>query len=61
MASSNEHDNSVWLSSFSPEQQEEQMAADSGAWNNIIGILLAIVTFGVSLSALTVWAITRWG
>jgi len=61
MASSNEHDNSVWLSAFSPEQQEEQMAADSGAWNNIIGILLAIVTFGVSLSALTVWAITRWG
>lgn len=56
-----EKNDSVWVSSFSSEQREEQVAADSGAWNNIIGILLAIVTFGVSLSALTVWAITRWG
>lgn len=55
----NNHE-SVWTSSFSPDQREEQMAADSGAWNNIIGILLAIVTFGVSLSAFTVWIIVRW-
>ena len=58
MASEN-HD-SVWTSSFSPEQREEQVAADSGAWNNIIGILLAIVSFGVFLSLLTVLAIARW-
>ena len=51
---------SIWAASFSAEQREEQMDADSGAWNNIIGILLAIVTFGVSLSALTVWFISRF-
>lgn len=51
----------IWTASFSSEQREEQMSADSGAWNNIIGILLAIVSFGVALSAFTVWVIYRWG
>ncbi len=56
-----EQQDSVWNSSFTAEQRDEQQAADSGAWNNIIGILLAIVTFGVALSALTVAAIYIWG
>ncbi len=56
-----EHPDSVWRESFSSEQRESQVEADSGAWNNIIGILLTIVFFGVTLSALVVWAIVRWG
>ena len=51
----------VWESTFSSEQQELQMEEDKQAWAGIIGILLAIVTFGVTLAAVVVWGITAWG
>ncbi len=49
---------SAWMHSFTPEQREEQMKVDRDAWNGIIGILLAIVAFGVTLGVAVVSAIT---
>ena len=50
-------DNETW-NSFSEETREQLLADDSDAWRSIVGILLMIVTFGVSLGALTVYLIT---
>ena len=51
------HDD-VWHTSFSSEQQHRQLEDDKEAWRGIIGTLLAIVTYGVTLAVLIVWAIS---
>ncbi|MEM7313059.1 MAG: hypothetical protein AAF497_07890 [Planctomycetota bacterium] len=61
MGASEQHNEELaWLQSFSEDQRQEQMDADSEAWNNIIGILLAIVAVGVSMAGCVVWAISTF-
>ncbi len=61
MTAANRPGDDVWRKSFSSEQQHKQLEDDKEAWYGIIGILLAIVTFGVSLAAAVVWGISVWG
>lgn len=50
-------DNEAW-NSFSEETRKQLLSDDADAWRSIVGILLMIVTFGVSLGALTVYLIS---
>ncbi len=60
MTAAKQTSDDVWRKSFSSEQQVHQLEEDKEAWHGIIGILLAIVTFGVTLAALVVWCISAW-
>ena len=50
-------DNEAW-NSFSEETRNQLLSEDADAWRSIVGILMMIVTFGVSLGALTVYLIS---
>ncbi len=51
-------ENEAW-DSFTPEVQSELLSDDADAWRAIVGILMLIVTFGVSFGALVVFLISR--
>lgn len=53
-------DRSVLRHAFSSSQIEQQLEEDRAAWRGIIGILIGIVSFGITLAAIVVWAISRW-
>ncbi len=47
-------DANVWLTSFSDEDRQEQMAEDSLAWNRVTGLLLTVVAIGLVMAAFAV-------
>ena len=53
-----ETDNEAW-NSFSEETRNQLLSDDAEAWRSIVGILMLIVTFGVSLGGLAVYLISR--
>lgn len=54
MTDSNESQ-SVWDSAFSKETQSELLKDDSEAWAAVTGLLLAIITVGLTLAVITAW------
>lgn len=56
---SGEHEQGVWKASFDEEVQEQQMADDSQAWRAVTGLLLAIITVGVTLAFFTAYVCSR--
>ncbi len=53
--SGHEGDQTVWKANFSEKVRREQREDDSAAWNAVTGLLLTIITFGLSLALFTVW------
>ena len=45
---------SIWQSTFSDEDRQEQLADDSLAWNRVAGLLLAVVAVGLILAVFAV-------
>lgn len=48
-------DQSVWNESFSERVRQEQREDDTAAWNAVTGLLLTIISIGLSLALFTVW------
>lgn len=46
----------VWNATFSEQARNEQLKDDSAAWNAVTGLLMTIITIGLSLALFTVWA-----
>ncbi len=53
--SGHESDQKVWEESFSEKVRTEQREDDSAAWNAVTGLLLTIISIGLSLAVFTVW------
>jgi hypothetical protein len=53
--SGHEGDQTVWKESFSDRVRSEQREDDSTAWWIVTGLLIAIVSIGLSLAVLAVW------
>jgi len=53
--SEHEHNQSVWKASFSEKVRGEQLEDDSAAWNAVTGLLMTIISIGLSLALFTVW------
>lgn len=53
--SGHEGDQSVWKESFSEKVRNEQLEDDTAAWNAVTGLLMTIITIGLSLALFTVW------
>lgn len=53
--SAHEGDQSVWKESFDERVRNEQMEDDTAAWNAVTGLLMTIITIGLSLALFTVW------
>ena len=53
--SEQEGDQSIWRESFSEKVRTEQLEDDTAAWNAVTGLLMTIITIGLSLAVLTVW------
>lgn len=51
----------VWRDSFDEETRAEQRQDDSDAWHAVTGLLLTIITIGVTLAAVTVVICTTYG
>lgn len=45
----------VWKESFTEKVRNEQREDDSAAWNAVTGLLLTIISIGLSLAVFTVW------
>jgi|CXWL01.1.fsa_nt_gi hypothetical protein len=45
----------VWKENFSEKVRGEQLADDSAAWNAVTGLLMTIISIGLSLALFTVW------
>ncbi|MDA1052372.1 MAG: hypothetical protein O3C40_18085 [Planctomycetota bacterium] len=54
--SGHEGDRKVWKESFSEKVRNEQLADDTAAWNAVTGLLMTIISIGLSLALFTVWA-----
>ena len=50
-----DHDRPVWKKSFSQAARDQQVQEDSDAWYGVTGLLLTIISFGLSLALFTVW------
>ncbi len=46
---------SIWRESFSEKVRGEQLEDDTAAWNAVTGLLMAIISIGLSLALFTVW------
>ncbi|MCA9121770.1 MAG: hypothetical protein H6822_07225 [Planctomycetaceae bacterium] len=46
----------VWKESFDERVRKEQREDDTAAWNAVTGLLLTIISIGLSLALFTVWA-----
>lgn len=46
---------SIWKETFSEKVRNEQLEDDSAAWNAVTGLLMAIISIGLSLALFTVW------
>ncbi len=53
--SGHEGEQKVWKESFSERVRKEQREDDSAAWNAVTGLLLTIISIGLSLALFTVW------
>ena len=53
--SGHEDQQSVWKTNFSEQVRSEQREDDSAAWNAVTGLLLTIISLGLSLALFTVW------
>ncbi len=49
---------SIWKDSFSEKVRNEQLEDDTAAWNAVTGLLLAIISVGLSLALFTVWVVS---
>ncbi|HRX78635.1 MAG: hypothetical protein H6821_12820 [Planctomycetaceae bacterium] len=58
--SGHEGENAVWKDSFSEKVRKEQREDDSAAWNAVTGLLMTIITIGLSLALFTVWACSSY-
>ena len=56
--SEHEGDQSVWKESFDERVRQEQLEDDSAAWNAVTGLLMMIITIGLSLALFTVWVVS---
>ena len=54
MAVSNE-DRTAWDNAFSEEARAEQLSDDSTAWRGVTGLLLAIISVGLTMAIFTAW------
>lgn len=54
MTASNEN-HPVWDAAFSKEARTEQLQDDSAAWRAVTGLLLAIISGGLTMALFTVW------
>lgn len=46
----------VWEESFDERVRREQREDDTAAWNAVTGLLMTIISIGLSLALFTVWA-----
>ncbi|MBC8354626.1 MAG: hypothetical protein H8E66_21730 [Planctomycetes bacterium] len=53
--SGHEGDQQVWTESFSEKVRTEQREDDTAAWNAVTGLLMTIISIGLSLALFTVW------
>ena len=51
----------VWTESFNQETRGQQRQEDSEAWYAVTGLLMTIITIGVTLAVLTVVICSRLG
>ncbi len=49
------NDESVWQKTFDQTLRDEQRQEDSAAWQAVTGLLLSIISIGLTLALLTVW------
>ena len=54
--SGHEGKKTVWNETFSEQVRNEQLKDDSAAWNAVTGLLMTIISIGLSLALFTVWA-----
>lgn len=54
MTTSNQH-RPVWDAAFSKETRDEQLKDDSAAWHAVTGLLLAIISGGLTMAIFTAW------
>ncbi|MDP6060202.1 MAG: hypothetical protein QGH33_14980 [Pirellulaceae bacterium] len=54
MTASNEN-RPVWDSAFSEEARAAQLNDDSTAWRSVAGLLLAIISVGLTMATFTAW------
>lgn len=59
--SADQGEQKVWTESFNAETRVAQRREDSDAWYAVTGLLLTIITIGVTLAACTVWICTNLG
>jgi hypothetical protein len=52
--------NNIWNQSFTETARDAQTQEDSDAWYAVTGLLLAIVSVGVSLAAFTVLVVSQY-
>ena len=45
----------VWTESFSEKVRKEQREDDTKAWNAVTGLLMMIISIGLTLALFTVW------
>ena len=50
-----EKNHPTWLGAFNTEKRSDQLHEDHAAWYGVTGLLLAIITIGVSLAVFTVY------
>ncbi len=51
----NIEDHPVWDAAFSEEARNEQLSEDSSAWRAVTGLLLAIISVGLTMALFTTW------
>ncbi len=54
MTASNE-ERPVWDAAFSEEARSEQLSEDSSAWRAVTGLLLLIISVGLTMALFTAW------
>ncbi|MBP85272.1 MAG: hypothetical protein CMJ64_00920 [Planctomycetaceae bacterium] len=52
--------NEVWNESFSETARGAQRQEDSDAWYAVTGLLIAIISVGVTLAAFTVFVVSQY-
>lgn len=50
-----DEDHSVWVDAFSEAAQVKQLNDDSEAWRAVTGLLLAIISVGLTMAMFTAW------
>lgn len=53
--SANDGRRQVWNNAFNEDTRAAQLQDDSAAWRGVTGLLLFIITIGVTLAMFTAW------